>query len=79
MKVIELDHATLVVGDRRILVDTSFAIEQGEFIGLLRLERRPGTKNSKPERAGSKSYRVFSRLERTILGRPECSSQSVSR
>ena len=32
-----------------------------------RLERRPGTKNSKPERAGSKSYRVFSRLERTIL------------
>ena len=43
-----------------------------------RLERRPGTKNTKPERAGSKSYRVFSRLERTILGRPECSSQSVS-
>jgi ABC-type multidrug transport system ATPase subunit len=35
MKVIELDHATLVVGDRRILVDTSFAIEQGQFIGLL--------------------------------------------
>ena len=35
MKVIELDHATLVVGDRRILVDTSFAIEQGEFIGVL--------------------------------------------
>ena len=33
----------------------------------VRLERRPGTKNSKPERAGSKSYRVFSRLERTIL------------
>jgi hypothetical protein len=30
------------------------------------LERRPGTKNSKPERAGSKSYRVFSRLERAI-------------
>ena len=39
----------------------------------LRLERRPGTKNSKPERAGSKSYRVFSRLERTNSGRPECS------
>jgi predicted enzyme related to lactoylglutathione lyase len=39
---------------------------------------KSGTKNSKPERAGSKSYRVFSRLERTILGRPECSSQSVS-
>jgi transposase-like protein len=28
----------------------------------VRLERRPDTKNSKPERAGSKSYRVFSRL-----------------
>ena len=27
-----------------------------------RLERRPGTKNTKLERAGSKSYRVFSRL-----------------
>jgi zinc/manganese transport system ATP-binding protein len=35
MNVIELDHATLAIGDRRILVDTSFAIEQGEFIGVL--------------------------------------------
>ncbi len=35
MKVIELDHATLAIGDRRILVDNSFAIEQGEFIGVL--------------------------------------------
>jgi len=35
MNVIEFDHATLAIGDRRILVDTSFAIEQGEFIGVL--------------------------------------------
>jgi zinc/manganese transport system ATP-binding protein len=35
MSVIELDHATLAIGDRRILVDNSFAIEQGEFIGVL--------------------------------------------
>jgi zinc/manganese transport system ATP-binding protein len=35
MNIIEFDHVTLVIGDRRILVDTSFAIEQGEFIGVL--------------------------------------------
>ena len=35
MNVIELDHATLSIGGRGILVDTSFAIEQGEFIGVL--------------------------------------------
>ena len=35
MNVIELDHATLAIGDRKILVDTSFAIEQGEFVGVL--------------------------------------------
>lgn len=35
MNIIELDHATLAIGDRKILVDTSFAIEQGEFIGVL--------------------------------------------
>ena len=35
MNVIELDHATLAIGDRRILVDNSFAIKQGEFIGVL--------------------------------------------
>ena len=35
MNVIEFDHATLAIGDRRILVDNSFAIEQGEFIGVL--------------------------------------------
>ena len=35
MNVIELDHATLAIGGRDILVDTSFAIERGEFIGVL--------------------------------------------
>jgi zinc/manganese transport system ATP-binding protein len=35
MNVIEFDHATLAIGDRRILVDNSFAIETGEFIGVL--------------------------------------------
>jgi len=35
MNVIEVDHATLAIGDRRILVDISFAIEPGEFIGVL--------------------------------------------
>lgn len=35
MSVIEFDHATLAIGDRRILVDNSFAIEPGEFIGVL--------------------------------------------
>lgn len=35
MNVIEFDQATLAIGDRRILVDNSFAIEQGEFIGVL--------------------------------------------
>jgi len=35
MNVIELDHATIAIGSRDILVDTSFAIRRGEFIGLL--------------------------------------------
>jgi zinc/manganese transport system ATP-binding protein len=35
MNVIELDHASIAIGGRDILVDTSFAIQQGEFIGLL--------------------------------------------
>jgi len=35
MNVIEFDHATLAIGDRRILVDNSFAIGTGEFIGVL--------------------------------------------
>jgi zinc/manganese transport system ATP-binding protein len=35
MNVIELDHATISIGDHAVLVDTSFAIEGGEFIGVL--------------------------------------------
>jgi zinc/manganese transport system ATP-binding protein len=35
MNVIELDHATLTIGGRDVLVDTSFAISRGEFIGVL--------------------------------------------
>ena len=35
MNVIELDRATIAIGGREILVDTSFAIRRGEFIGLL--------------------------------------------
>jgi zinc/manganese transport system ATP-binding protein len=35
MNVIEFDHATLAIGHRRILIDTSFSIEPGEFIGVL--------------------------------------------
>ena len=35
MNVIELDRATLAIGGRDILVDTSFAIRRGEFIGVL--------------------------------------------
>jgi zinc/manganese transport system ATP-binding protein len=35
MNVIELDRATIRIGGRDILVDTSFAIRRGEFIGVL--------------------------------------------
>jgi zinc/manganese transport system ATP-binding protein len=35
MNVIELDHTSIAIGGRDVLVDTSFAIRQGEFIGLL--------------------------------------------
>ncbi len=35
MNAIELEHVTLAVGGRDILVDTSFAIRRGEFIGVL--------------------------------------------
>jgi zinc/manganese transport system ATP-binding protein len=35
MNVIELDRVTLTIGGRDILVDTSFAIRRGEFIGVL--------------------------------------------
>jgi zinc/manganese transport system ATP-binding protein len=35
MNVIELERATIRIGGRNILVDTSFAIRRGEFIGVL--------------------------------------------
>ena len=35
MNVIELDHATLAIGGRKVLVNNSFAIKSGEFIGVL--------------------------------------------
>ncbi len=35
MNVIELDHATLAIGGRQVLVNNSFAIKSGEFIGVL--------------------------------------------
>ena len=35
MNVIELDRTTLAIGGRDILVDASFAIRRGEFIGVL--------------------------------------------
>jgi len=35
MNVIELDHATIAIGGRDIVRDTSLAIKSGEFIGLL--------------------------------------------
>ena len=35
MNVIELDRVTIAVGDRKVLRDTSLAIEGGEFVGVL--------------------------------------------
>ena len=35
MNVIELDRAAISVGGRDVLIDASFAIERGEFIGVL--------------------------------------------
>jgi len=35
MNVVELDHATIGVGGRDVLVDTTLAIRGGEFIGVL--------------------------------------------
>jgi len=35
MNVIELDQATIGIGGRSVLVDASFAIKRGEFIGVL--------------------------------------------
>jgi zinc/manganese transport system ATP-binding protein len=35
MNVIELDRATIAIGGRRVLVNASFAVKSGEFIGVL--------------------------------------------
>ncbi|HEX3709455.1 MAG TPA: ABC transporter ATP-binding protein [Pseudolabrys sp.] len=35
MNVVELDHASITLGARRVLADASFAIRDGEFIGVL--------------------------------------------
>jgi zinc/manganese transport system ATP-binding protein len=68
MNVIELDHATIAIGGRDILVDTSFAIQRGEFIGLLGPNGAGKTTLMRailgllPPRAGS--LRVFGRAPR---------------
>ena len=68
MNVIELDRATLTIGGRDILVDTSFAIRRGEFIGVLGPNGAGKTTLMRailgllPPRAGS--LRVFGRSPR---------------
>ena len=68
MNVIELDHASIAIGGRDVLIDTSFAIQQGEFIGLLGPNGAGKTTLMRailgllPPRAGS--LRVFGRPPR---------------
>jgi zinc/manganese transport system ATP-binding protein len=68
MNVIGLDHATIAIGGRDILVDTSFAIARGEFIGVLGPNGAGKTTLMRailgllPPRAGS--LRVFGRAPR---------------
>ena len=68
MNVIGLDHATIAIGGRDILVDTSFAIARGEFIGVLGPNGAGKTTLMRailgllPPRAGS--LRVFGRTPR---------------
>jgi zinc/manganese transport system ATP-binding protein len=65
MNVIELDRATIAIGGRDILVDASFAIRRGEFIGVLGPNGAGKTTLMRaivgllPPRAGS--LRVFNR------------------
>jgi zinc/manganese transport system ATP-binding protein len=35
MKIVELDHASLRIGERTVLSEASFAVDAGEFIGVL--------------------------------------------
>jgi zinc/manganese transport system ATP-binding protein len=73
MNVIELDDATIAIGGRDIVRDTSFAIKGGEFIGLLGPNGAGKTTLMRailgllPPRAGS--VRVFGRAPRR--GDPE--------
>jgi zinc/manganese transport system ATP-binding protein len=68
MNVIELDRTSIAIGGRDVLVDTSFAIRQGEFIGLLGPNGAGKTTLMRailgllPPRAGS--LRVFGRPPR---------------
>ena len=68
MNVIGLDHAAIAIGGRDILVDTSFAIARGEFIGVLGPNGAGKTTLMRailgllPPRAGS--LRVFGRAPR---------------
>jgi zinc/manganese transport system ATP-binding protein len=68
MNVIELDHTSIAIGGRDVLIDTSFAIQQGEFIGLLGPNGAGKTTLMRailgllPPRAGS--VRVFGRPPR---------------
>jgi zinc/manganese transport system ATP-binding protein len=68
MNAIELEHVTLAVGGRDILVDTSFAIKRGEFIGVLgpngagKTTRMRAILGLLPPSAGS--LRVFGRAPR---------------
>jgi zinc/manganese transport system ATP-binding protein len=68
MNVIELDHASIAIGGRDVLIDTSLAIRQGEFIGLLGPNGAGKTTLMRailgllPPRAGS--LRVFGRPPR---------------
>jgi zinc/manganese transport system ATP-binding protein len=68
MNVIELDHTSIAIGGRDVLIDTCFAIQQGEFIGLLGPNGAGKTTLMRailgllPPRAGS--VRVFGRPPR---------------
>ena len=72
--VVELDHATIMIGGRDVLADASFAIEQGEFIGVLGPNGAGKTTLMRsilgllPPRAGS--VRVFGRT-------PQCGDPAI--